>query len=101
MKPVPNGIEKNTEDAHFTDGMFPLLTNIEAGDLLMAEILDKYKFQALYRKKASAVIKASFEAAPVFLKLPHRHRGTYVFILLLYLPLNALIEWELRLCYGQ
>jgi len=90
---MPNG-SKIQEDAS-TDGMFPLITNIEAGDLSAAEILEKYKFQP-YIEKRHQQFKSVFEAAPVFLKLPHRIEAL-MFVYFIVLTLNALIERELRL----
>jgi transposase len=90
---MPNG-SKIQEDAS-TDGMFPLITNIEAGDLSVAEILEKYKFQP-YIEKRHQQFKSVFEAAPVFLKLPHRIEAL-MFVYFIVLTLNALIERELRL----
>jgi transposase len=90
---MPNGI-KIQEDAA-TDGMFPLITNIEAKDLSMGEILEKYKFQP-YIEKRHQQFKSVFEAAPVFLKLPHRIEAL-MFVYFIVLTLNALIERELRL----
>ena len=90
---MPNG-SKIQEDAA-ADGMFPLITNIEASNLSVAEILDKYKFQP-YIEKRHQQFKSVFEAAPVFLKLPHRIEAL-MFVYFIVLTLNALIERELRL----
>jgi transposase len=90
---MPNG-SKIQEDAA-ADGMFPLITNIEASNLSVAEILDKYKFQP-YIEKRHQQFKSVFEAAPVFLKLPHRIEAL-MFAYFIVLTLNALIERELRL----
>jgi transposase len=94
---MPNGI-KIQEDAA-ADGVFALITNIEASDLLMAEILDKYKFQP-YIEKRHQQFKSVFEAAPVFLKLPHRIEAL-MFVYFIVLTLNALIERELRLAMAS
>jgi transposase len=90
---MPNGI-KIQEDALF-DGMFPLITNIETKELSMKEVLLKYKFQP-YIEKRHQQFKSEFEAAPVFLKLPHRIEAL-MFVYFIVLLLNALIERELRL----
>ena len=90
---MPNGIK--IQDDAATDGMFPLITNIEAGDLSMSEVLEKYKFQP-YIEKRHQQFKSVFEAAPVFLKLPHRIEAL-MFVYFIVLTLNALIERELRL----
>ena len=90
---MPNGI-KIQEEALF-DGIFPLITNIEAKELSMKEVLLKYKFQP-YIEKRHQQFKSAFEAAPVFLKLPHRIEAL-MFVYFIVLLLNALIERELRL----
>jgi transposase len=90
---MPNGI-KIQEDALF-DGVFPLITNIETKELSMKEVLLKYKFQP-YIEKRHQQFKSAFEAAPVFLKLPHRIEAL-MFVYFIVLLLNALIERELRL----
>ena len=66
---MPNGI-KIQEDALF-DGMFPLITNMETKEISTKEVLQKYKFQP-YIEKRHQQFKSEFEAAPVFLKSPHR-----------------------------
>ena len=90
---MPNGI-KIQEHALF-DGMFPLITNIEPKELSMKEVLLKYKFQP-YIEKRHQQFKSAFEAAPVFLKLPHRIEAL-MFVYFIVLLLNALIERDLRL----
>ena len=66
---MPNGM-KIQEDAD-TDGLFPLITNMDAEVLSMKDVLEKYKFQP-YIEKRHQQFKSVFDAAPVFLKLPHR-----------------------------
>ncbi len=90
---MPNGI-KIQEDALF-DGIFPLITNIETEELSMKEVLLKYKFQP-YIEKRHQQFKSAFEAAPVFLKLPHRIEAL-MFVYFIVLLVNALMERELRL----
>jgi len=90
---MPNGM-KIQEDAD-TDGLFPLITNTEEKNLSMREVLVKYKFQP-YIEKRHQQFKSEFEAAPVFLKLPHRIEAL-MFVYFIVLLLNALIERELRL----
>jgi len=90
---MPNGT-KIQEDAA-TDGLFPLITNMKAEDLSMKEVLRKYKFQP-YIEKRHQQFKSVFDAAPVFLKLPHRIEAL-MFVYFIVLLLNALIERELRL----
>jgi len=90
---MPNGT-KIQEDAA-TDGLFPLITNMKAEDLSMKEVLRKYKFQP-YIEKRHQQFKSVFDAAPVFLKLPHRIEAL-MFVYFIVLLFNALIERELRL----
>ena len=94
---MPNGIK--IQDDAATDGMFPLITNIEAKDLSMSEVLEKYKFQP-YIEKRHQQFKSVFEAAPVYLKLPHRIEAL-MFVYFIVLALNALIERELRLAIAK
>ena len=94
---IPNGI-KIQEDALF-DGTFPLITNMEAKDLSMKEILPKYKFQPYFEKRHQQ-FKTAFEAAPVFLKLPHRIEAL-MFAYFIVLFISALIERELRLAMDR
>jgi len=90
---IPNGM-KIQEDAD-TDGLFPLITNMDAEVLPMKDVLKKYKFQP-YIEKRHQQFKSVFDAAPVFLKLPHRIEAL-MFVYFIVLLLNALIERELRL----
>lgn len=90
---MPNGT-KIQEDAA-TDGLFPLITNMKAKELSMKEVLRKYKFQP-YIEKRHQQFKSVFDAAPVYLKLPHRIEAL-MFVYFIVLLLNALIERELRL----
>jgi len=90
---MPNGM-KIQEDAD-TDGLFPLITNMDAEVLSMKEVLEKYKFQP-YIEKRHQQFKSVLEAAPVFLKLPHRIEAL-MFVYFIALLLNALIERELRM----
>lgn len=78
-----------------TDVLFPLITNMNSKELSMKEVLLKYKFQP-YIEKRHQQFKSVFEAAPVFLKLPHRI-DALMFVYFIVLLLNALIERELRL----
>ena len=90
---MPNGT-KIHEDS-INDGMFPLITNIPDKELSMKEILLKYKYQP-YIEKRHQQFKSVLEAAPVYLKLPHRIEAL-MFVYFIALLLNALIERELRL----
>ena len=94
---IPNGL-RIQEDAS-SDGMFPLITNIDDKNLSMGQVLEKYKFQP-YIEKRHQQFKSVFEAAPVFLKLPHRIEAL-MFVYFIVLTLNALIERELRLAMDK
>ncbi len=89
---MPNEGRIQTEAA--VDGMFPLISNIGADQLGPRELLLKYKYQP-YIEKRHQQFKTVLEAAPVWLKLPHRVEAL-MFVYFLALLLNALIERELR-----
>lgn len=90
---MPNGprIQRKAE----TDGMFPLMTNMAREELSMRQILLKYKFQP-YIEKRHQQLKSVFNAAPVFLKTPHRIEAL-MFVYFIVLLVQALIERQLRL----
>jgi transposase len=90
---MPNGpkIQENAE----TDGIFPIVTNITEKELSMKAVLLKYKYQP-YIEKRHQQFKSVLEAAPVYLKSPHRIEAL-MFVYFIALLLNALIERELRL----
>jgi transposase len=90
---MPNGL-KIQEDAEM-DGIFPIVTNIDQKELSMKEILKKYKYQP-YIEKRHQQFKSVLEAAPVYLKTPHRIEAL-MFVYFIALLLNALIEREIRL----
>lgn len=75
-----------------TDGIFPLITNVDAMSEL--EVLQHYKKQPLVEKRFSQ-LKTDFEMAPVYLKQIRRIQAllcVYFFLLLA----EALLERELR-----
>jgi len=90
---MPNGpqIQKDAE----MDGIFPIVTNITEKELSMKAVLLKYKYQP-YIEKRHQQFKSVLEAAPVYLKSPHRIEAL-MFVYFIALLLNALIERELRL----
>jgi transposase len=90
---MPN--DTKIQEAAASDGMFPLITNMEANVLSTKDVLEKYKFQP-YIEKRHQQFKSVFEAAPVYLKLPHRIEAL-MFVYFMVLTLNALIERDLRL----
>jgi transposase len=75
-----------------TDGVFPLITNLER--LPKKEILLKYKYQP-YIEKRFASLKTDLEIAPVYLKKPRRVAGL-IHAHFLALTVGSLIERELR-----
>jgi transposase len=75
-----------------TDGIFPLVTNVDAMSEL--DVLQHYKKQPLVEKRFSQ-LKTDFEVAPVYLKEVRRIQAllcVYFFVLLV----EALLERELR-----
>jgi len=75
-----------------TDGVFPLVTNVDA--MSEQEVLQHYKKQPLLEKRFSQ-LKTDFEVAPVYLKEVRRIEAllcVYFFVLLV----EALLERELR-----
>jgi transposase len=79
-------------EARATDGVFPLVTNVD--EFTEREILDAYKKQPLVEKRFSQ-LKTDFEVAPVYLKEVRRIQAllcVYFFVLLV----EALLERELR-----
>jgi transposase len=77
-----------------TDGVFPIVTNLESGRAPKKEVLLMYKYQP-YVEKRHALFKSELEAAPVYLKKPRRVAGL-LHAVFLALMLDALIERTLR-----
>jgi len=77
-----------------TDGVFPIVTNLEPGRAPKKEVLLMYKYQP-YVEKRHALLKTELEAAPVYLKKPRRVAGL-LHAVFLALMLDALIERTLR-----
>lgn len=78
-----------------TDGVFPLLSNLEPKKASKKEILLIYKYQP-YVEKRHALFKSELEVAPVYLKKPRRAAGL-VHCVFLAMSLDALIERTLRM----
>jgi transposase len=78
-----------------TDGVFPLITNLESNEAPKKEILRIYKYQP-YVEKRHALFKSELEAAPVYIKKPQRAAGL-VHAVFLAMTLDALIERTVRL----
>ena len=78
-----------------TDGVFPLTTNLEAGQAPKGEVLSIYKYQP-YVEKRHALFKSELQVAPVYIKKPLRAVGL-VHAVFLAMMLDALIERTVRL----
>jgi transposase len=95
IKKIPRlHIQKNVEAialSQLMDGIFPIATNTK-GDSL--EILKIYKYQPQIEKR-HALLKSTFEVAPVWLKKNSRIEGL-MFVEYLAQTVAALIERELR-----
>lgn len=57
-----------------TDGVFPLVTNLDAGSKSKKEVLLIYKYQPYVEKRFSQ-LKTDLEVAPVYIKKPRRCAG--------------------------
>mgnify|MGYP002749763716 CR=1 FL=1 len=77
-----------------TDGVFPLVTNLQPRDKSKKEILLIYKYQP-YVEKRHALFKTELEVAPVYIKKPLRAAGL-VHATYLAMTVDALIERTLR-----
>lgn len=77
-----------------TDGVFPLVTNLQPKEASSKKALLIYKYQP-YVEKRHALFKSELEVSPVYLKKPHRAVGLVhaVFIAMI---VDALIERKLR-----
>ena len=77
-----------------TDGVFPLVTNLEARRVSKPDLLLIYKYQP-YVEKRHSLLKTELEVAPVYLKKPRRAAGL-VHAAFLAMTVDALIERTLR-----
>lgn len=77
-----------------TDGVFPLVTNLEAKRASKPDLLLIYKYQP-YVEKRHSLLKTGLEVAPVYLKKPRRAAGL-VHAAYLAMTVDALIERALR-----
>jgi len=88
-------VTRNTDAIRWesrTDGVFPLVTNIE--DRPRREILEIYKYQP-YIGKRFALTKSEYGVAPVFLKKPHRVVAL-LHVYFIAIMLSALLERQVR-----
>ncbi|MBD3335302.1 MAG: IS1634 family transposase [Candidatus Eisenbacteria bacterium] len=88
-------IQRNRRAIHQesrTDGIFPLVTNIQ--DRAKREILEIYKYQP-YVEKRFALTKSEYGVTPVFLKKPVRVAGL-LHVYFAAIMLSALLERQVR-----
>ena len=78
-----------------TDGIFPLITNLDRNEFQPAEIFHIYKFQSFLEKRHSQ-IKTYQEIAPIYLKEGQRCVAL-LHMQVMALMVSSLIERELRL----
>ena len=89
------GIDKDAvRDEEKTDGVFPLITNLDPQSYPAKKVLDIYKFQPFLEKRHSQ-IKTYQEIAPVYLKNAERVVA-FLHIHVMALTVAALIERTLR-----
>jgi transposase len=82
-----------------TDGVFPLLTNLDQEVFPAKKVLEIYKFQPFIEKRHSQ-LKTYQEIAPVYLKKAERVVA-FLHIHVMALMVGALIERKLRLAMKQ
>ena len=82
-----------------TDGVFPLITNLEAANYSAKRVLEVYKFQAFLEKRHSQ-LKTWQEVAPVLLKKDERVVA-YLHMHVMALMVATLIERQLRRAMSQ
>ena len=78
-----------------TDGVFPLITNLDAKTHSAKKVLEIYKFQPFIEKRHTQ-LKTYQEIAPVYLKKPERVVA-YLHIHVMSLMVTSLIERTIRL----
>ena len=83
------------ESQQMTDGIFPLITNLDAETYPAKKVLEIYKFQPFLEKRHTQ-IKTYQEIAPVYLKNSERVVA-FLHVHVLALMVAALIERQLRL----
>ena len=82
-----------------TDGVFPLITNLDPKTHFAKRVLEIYKFQPFLEKRFSQ-IKTYHEIGPVYLKKAERVVA-YLHVHVMALMVAALIERQLRLAMKQ
>jgi transposase len=81
-------------DEEKTDGVFPLITNLDAEAYPAKKVLEIYKFQPFLEKRHTQ-LKTYQEIAPVYLKKPERVVA-YLHVHVMALMVGSLIERRLR-----
>jgi transposase len=90
------GVDKHAVGvAEKTDGVFPLITNLDPKTHSPKKVLEIYKFQPFIEKRYSQ-IKTYQEIAPVYLKKPERVVA-FLHMHVMALMVAALVERKLRL----
>ena len=82
-----------------TDGVFPLITNLDAKTHSAKKVLEIYKFQPFLEKRHTQ-LKTYQEIAPVYLKKPERVVA-FLHIHVMALMVASLIERKIRLAMRQ
>ncbi|MEJ2743685.1 MAG: IS1634 family transposase [Gammaproteobacteria bacterium] len=87
--------QEAVKQAEKVDGIFPLITNLDATQYKAKSVLEIYKFQPFLEKRHSQ-IKTYQEITPVNIKKPERVVG-YLHMQVMALMVSTLIERQLRL----
>jgi transposase len=87
--------DKAIKEQSKTDGVFPLITNLNLNEYRPSEVLEIYKFQPFLEKRYSQ-IKTPQEVAPVYLK-DGKRCVALLHMQIMALMVASLIERELRL----
>jgi len=94
------GIDKDAvEEEAKTDGVFPLITNLDSQEYSAKKVLEIYKFQPFLEKRFSQ-IKTYHEIAPMYLKNGKRVVA-YLHMHVMALMVAALIERKLRMAMRE
>jgi transposase len=100
MYSISFGVDKEAvSNEEKTDGVFPLITNLDPETHSAKKVLEIYKFQPFLEKRFSQ-IKTYQEIAPVYLKNGERVVA-YLHVHVMALMVAALIERKIRLAMKQ
>ena len=89
--------DKNVEKESLTDGVFPLITNLE--DYKAKKVLEIYKYQPFLEKRHTQ-LKTYQETTPAFLKKPKRVIA-YLHMHVMSLMVATIIERQLRIAMNK